>query len=81
MRRKNEYNGDTPYLRLQEKKRARKRRAELYERKADINLGSHEEHLATVFPLKDTTPDKFWWHDTGEGWLPRWGEEMLGSDF
>jgi hypothetical protein len=26
-------------------------------------------------------PDKTWWVDTGMGWLPRYGAEMLGSDF
>lgn len=31
--------------------------------------------------VKMDEPDKFWWHFTGQEWLPRWGEEMLGKDF
>lgn len=33
------------------------------------------------WPVKDTTPDKTWWHWTGQEWLPRYGTEMLGKDF
>lgn len=31
--------------------------------------------------VKPDNHDPYWWHHTGQEWLPRWGEEMLGRDF
>jgi len=42
---------------------------------------TYEAYLAAKNPVDETPPDKFWWIDTGMGWLPRWGAEMLGDDF
>lgn len=38
-------------------------------------------YLAERYPVSDAKPDPFWWHHTGQEWLPRWGEEMLGDEF
>lgn len=40
-----------------------------------------EYHLMKLYPVKSSDPDPEWWHYTGQEWVPRYGEEMLGSDF
>jgi hypothetical protein len=54
-------------------------RAKIARSKARRRLGSRFEF--TWKPVDETPPDPVWWHHTGQEWLPRWGEEMLGSDF
>lgn len=80
MRRKNEYH-DNAQLRHQEKRRAKKRRAAVYQMRHALTLGDPEEHLAKLYPIKDDKPDLAWWVETDKGVLPRYGEEMLGSEF
>lgn len=80
MRRKNEYHSNAS-LRLADKKRANKKREAIRAMARDIVLHDQEAHLDKIRPVKPDKPDQAWWHDTGQGWLPRWGEEMLGSDF
>ena len=37
--------------------------------------------LYAAMKVKDPTPNLEWWWWTGQEWLPRYGEEMLGKDF
>lgn len=52
--------------------------------KAELDQGGWETYLAYVAErnaAKSPEPDPKWWVNTGMEWVPRYGEEMLGSDF
>lgn len=46
-----------------------------------VRVTTIEEHLDKILPVKSDEHDPAWWHFTGQEWIPRWGSEMLGSDF
>ena len=80
MRRKNEYR-DNASLRLADKKRANKKRERTREIAKNLSFKPQSDYLAIIQPVDEGEPDKTWWHHTGQEWLPRYGEEMLGSEF
>jgi hypothetical protein len=41
----------------------------------------YDDYVAARNVAKPSEPDPQWWVHTGMEWLPRYGDEMLGSDF
>lgn len=40
-----------------------------------------EQHYASLNTVDETPPDSYWWIPDQNSYIPRFGEEMLGSDF
>lgn len=64
-----------------ERRRHRRERQRFRREIASGDNSFNNEQIMKMYPVDMTSPDNFWWHNTGQEWLPRYGEEMLGSDF
>lgn len=79
IQRKGEHHNNNPWILAAQRQAANAKREKI--RSHNIHLHSQEHHLFLITEVKSSEPDKSLWHFTGMEWVPRYGEEMLGSDF